>query len=387
MSIAGAALADSPIASVVPNGATALAGRASLLARGFDTAGGSRTDAAQPADCVRFLFDGTAPQGISLTKCCGFASRVPTASARAWLKLYRTLLGKPGMVALAEQKVASKTPHNGISGLTLEPVRNVQGVETLVLGPGQSLIGSSSDCSHILRANGVQPRHCEIRIDAGRATLRALDFRTWLNNGPVRQVEIHVGDRLTVGPLEFRITAAAPAIDDSNDLLRHDVRRQLRTRRWSHRSPSPRCQRQLRGNSRCDRHAAAAEGRRSATRRDGKPIAPTSRRDPIASAVARILGRGPRPEAGPHSRTGIDARAAQCHARLPTCRDSDRQLCHRHAHAGTRLFRISLHRPRSAKRKKRHDSPSGKPGWSEKRPSCKRGPRLWLIPKINLPSG
>ncbi len=59
----------------------------------------------------------------------------------------------------------------------------------------------------MLRANGIQPRHCEIRIDAGRATLRALDFRTWLNNGPVRQVEIHVGDRLTVGPLEFRVTA------------------------------------------------------------------------------------------------------------------------------------------------------------------------------------
>ena len=119
------------------------------------------------------------------------------------------------MVAIAEQNVASKTPRKGISGLTLEPVRNVHGVEALVLGPGQNLIGSSSDCSHILRANGVQPRHCEIRIDAGRATLRALDFRTWLNNGPVRQVEIHVGDRLTVGPLEFRISSS-PAGEDAN---------------------------------------------------------------------------------------------------------------------------------------------------------------------------
>ena len=111
------------------------------------------------------------------------------------------------MVALAEQKVASKTPRTGISGLALEPVRSGHGVETLWLGPGQHVIGSASECSHVLRANGIQPRHCEIRIDAGRATLRALDFRTWLNNGPVRQVEIHVGDRLTVGPLEFRVTA------------------------------------------------------------------------------------------------------------------------------------------------------------------------------------
>src|SRR5262249_28361312 len=109
------------------------------------------------------------------------------------------------MVALAEQNAASKT-RNGISGLTLEPVRGMAGVETLVLGPGQHLIGSGADCSHVLRANGVQPRHLEIRIDAGRATLRALDFRTWVNNGPVRQGELHVGDRLTVGPLEFRIS-------------------------------------------------------------------------------------------------------------------------------------------------------------------------------------
>src|SRR5580700_10998658 len=115
------------------------------------------------------------------------------------------------MVALADQNVASKTSRSGISGLALEPVRNSAGVETLLFGPGQHLIGSSSDCSHVLRASGVQPRHCEIRIDAGRATLRALDVRTWLNNGPVRQVELHVGDRLTVGPLEFRITARPAA--------------------------------------------------------------------------------------------------------------------------------------------------------------------------------
>ena len=81
------------------------------------------------------------------------------------------------MVALAEQKVASKTPAHGLSGLALEPVRTGHGVETLWLGPGQHVIGSASECSHVLRANGIQPRHCEIRIDAGRATLRALEYK------------------------------------------------------------------------------------------------------------------------------------------------------------------------------------------------------------------
>ena len=67
------------------------------------------------------------------------------------------------------------------------------------------MIGSSADCSHSLRTDGVQPRHCEIRLEAGHVTLRALDFRTWLNNGPVRQAELRSGDRLIVGPLEFRV--------------------------------------------------------------------------------------------------------------------------------------------------------------------------------------
>jgi pSer/pThr/pTyr-binding forkhead associated (FHA) protein len=124
------------------------------------------------------------------------------------------------MVALAEQKIASNSPVNGISGLALEPVRHSHGVETLWLRPGQNVIGSSSECSHVLRANGVQPRHCEIRIDSGRATLRALDFRTWLNNGPVRQVDLRIGDRLTVGPLEFRLTIQplAEAVAPSEDV-------------------------------------------------------------------------------------------------------------------------------------------------------------------------
>ncbi len=80
-------------------------------------------------------------------------------------------------------------------------------------GPGRHVIGSSADCSHSL-TDGVQPRHCEIRIEAGHATLRALDFRTWLNNGPVRQAELRSGDRLIVGPLEFRVSfdANTPAV-------------------------------------------------------------------------------------------------------------------------------------------------------------------------------
>src|ERR1700685_1523088 len=94
-----------------------------------------------------------------------------------------------GVLALA---VASKQNRSATLALALEPVRG-QGIETLRLGPGRHVIGSSAECSHPLRTAGVQPRHCEIRVDAGRATLRALDFRTWLNNAPVRQADLRPG--------------------------------------------------------------------------------------------------------------------------------------------------------------------------------------------------
>ena len=107
------------------------------------------------------------------------------------------------MVAVIEPAVSSKSSPATVRGLSLEPVRS--GGESLWFGPGRHVIGSSTDCSHNLRTAGVQPRHCEIRLEAGHATLRALDFRTWLNNGPVRQAELRSGDRLIVGPLEFRV--------------------------------------------------------------------------------------------------------------------------------------------------------------------------------------
>lgn len=118
------------------------------------------------------------------------------------------------MVAVVDPAVAPKNSPSAIGGLALEPLHQGGGIETMWFGPGRHVIGSSADCSHSLRNDGVQPRHCEIRIEAGHVTLRALDFRTWLNNGPVRQAELRSGDRLIVGPLEFRVSfdANAPTV-------------------------------------------------------------------------------------------------------------------------------------------------------------------------------
>ena len=118
--------------------------------------------------------------------------------------------GIPWLRSLSRQS-RRKTARPTILGLALEPVRNGIGIETMRFGPGRHVIGSSAECSHNLLTAGVQPRHCEIRLEAGHATLRALDFRTWLNNGPVRQAELRPGDRLIVGPLEFRVSVEAGA--------------------------------------------------------------------------------------------------------------------------------------------------------------------------------
>src|SRR5580704_17618338 len=128
------------------------------------------------------------------------------------------------MVAVIEPVSSSKTTPATINGLSLQPVRSGGGVESLWFGPGRHVIGSSTDCSHNLRTAGVQPRHCEIRLEAGHATLRALDFRTWLNNGPVRQAELRSDDRLIVGPLEFRVH-----VDAESTVRAEDVRREVVT--------------------------------------------------------------------------------------------------------------------------------------------------------------
>ena len=70
------------------------------------------------------------------------------------------------MVAVVDPAVAPKNSPSAICGLALEPLHQGGGIETMWFGPGRHVIGSSADCSHSLRNDGVQPRHCEIRIEA-----------------------------------------------------------------------------------------------------------------------------------------------------------------------------------------------------------------------------
>lgn len=91
------------------------------------------------------------------------------------------------------------------SVLVLEPANGRLPVEPVLLTPGDYVIGSASSCSVVLPFQGVQPKHCEIQVRDRAVTVRSFDRRTWLNNGPFTESRLHKGDRLVIGPVEFRI--------------------------------------------------------------------------------------------------------------------------------------------------------------------------------------
>ena len=109
----------------------------------------------------------------------------------------------------------AKSPHRSpaytkfATPLVLDPPRHC-GLPAIHLGPGKHLIGTSHDCSVRVRADDVQPRHAMIVVSEHRTIVKALDPRTWVNEGPVSEMALRPGDRLSLGPLTFRVRAASP---------------------------------------------------------------------------------------------------------------------------------------------------------------------------------
>ena len=78
------------------------------------------------------------------------------------------------------------------------------------LADGTTSIGSSADCTIVLAAPGVAPRHCEIRIEDGRAVARPLDAvaPTVLNGRQVGgDAPIKDGDLLVFGRVGCSVNA------------------------------------------------------------------------------------------------------------------------------------------------------------------------------------
>jgi predicted nucleic acid-binding Zn-ribbon protein len=93
--------------------------------------------------------------------------------------------------------------------LVLEPPRHC-GLSSIALVPGRHLIGSAEDCGIRLELEGVLDRHALILVGESRTIVKAIDPRTWINDGPVTEMALRAGDRLSIGPLTFRVRSASP---------------------------------------------------------------------------------------------------------------------------------------------------------------------------------
>ncbi|MBW3541434.1 MAG: hypothetical protein KY476_14300 [Planctomycetes bacterium] len=89
--------------------------------------------------------------------------------------------------------------------LLLEPVHATAGVEEILLAPGRRTIGASSRCDVVLDVPGIAAEHCRLITGPRRTEVEALDRRTWLNDGPAAKAVLKPGDRLVLGPVEFRV--------------------------------------------------------------------------------------------------------------------------------------------------------------------------------------
>ena len=81
----------------------------------------------------------------------------------------------------------------------------------VLLGSGKHFIGTRSDCSVRVEAEGVQPRHAMILIGEHTILLKALDPKTWVNDSATTETKLRPGDRISIGPITYLARMATPA--------------------------------------------------------------------------------------------------------------------------------------------------------------------------------
>ncbi len=97
----------------------------------------------------------------------------------------------------------------------LQPLRGTSGASSYAIGTCETVIGSSTECEICLPGAGIAPRHAVICWHNGLMRISALDHRLWLNDGPVRNNILRVGDRLTIGPLQMVVAERIKAPESS----------------------------------------------------------------------------------------------------------------------------------------------------------------------------
>ena len=88
--------------------------------------------------------------------------------------------------------------------LVLEPVRASSQLDSYPLAPGRYLLGAAPDCDIVIAVGGVAPQHCLMIVGANKTIVKAISPLTWINDGPLTEAVLKLGERLILGPVELR---------------------------------------------------------------------------------------------------------------------------------------------------------------------------------------
>ncbi len=120
------------------------------------------------------------------------------------------LEGKAGTMSTPTAPLLIKTTAGGQTVLVLEALHN-ETLAPLVLAPGKYILGSGADCHYRIDNQAIGQHHCILLASEQKTVVESLDQRTWLNDWPFKESAFRHGDRLTLGPMTFRIRKANPA--------------------------------------------------------------------------------------------------------------------------------------------------------------------------------
>lgn len=97
--------------------------------------------------------------------------------------------------------------------LVLQPMQGHLDVEPVLLAPGlRCVIGSAEHCAvRLMKSSLVQPEHCVVEVIGRKTQLTEWEpGATWLNDRLISEPrELVPGDRIAVGPFDFRVRPAS----------------------------------------------------------------------------------------------------------------------------------------------------------------------------------